>query len=152
MSRFTRIEKLESRRRDDNEMLMLWRKPGQESEATALMAKAAGLFGPGSGGLRGMVWRRCSASTALDPPLQNRSHRDRKRILRSHYRQAYQQGSTEIDVRNNSLGTSHRVMKWFALPPPPPRAAAQIELADSAIARISAASCQRSRAGDDRAK
>jgi hypothetical protein len=47
MSRITRIEKLETRRRGDNEMLMLWRKPGQESEATALMAKAAGLFGPG---------------------------------------------------------------------------------------------------------
>ena len=47
MSRFTRIEKLESRRRGDNEMLMLWRKPGQESEATALMAKAAGFFSPG---------------------------------------------------------------------------------------------------------
>ena len=28
-------------------MLMLWRKPGQESEATALMAKATGLYGPG---------------------------------------------------------------------------------------------------------
>jgi hypothetical protein len=47
MSRFTRIEKLESRRRGDNEMLMLWRKPGQESEAVVLAAKSAGLFGPG---------------------------------------------------------------------------------------------------------
>jgi hypothetical protein len=47
MSRFTRIKKLESRRRGDNEMLMLWRKPGQESEAVVLAAKSAGLFGPG---------------------------------------------------------------------------------------------------------
>jgi hypothetical protein len=47
MSRFTRIEKLETRRRMDDDMLLIWRKPGQESEATALMAKAAGLFVPG---------------------------------------------------------------------------------------------------------
>ena len=47
MSRITRIEKLETRRRMDDDMLLIWRKPGQESEATALMAKAAGLFGPG---------------------------------------------------------------------------------------------------------
>jgi hypothetical protein len=40
MSRFTRIEKLESRRRGDNEMLMLWRKPGQDIDATALAANA----------------------------------------------------------------------------------------------------------------
>jgi hypothetical protein len=46
VSRFTRIEKLESRRRDNDEMLMLWRKPGQESEAVVLAAKSAGLFGP----------------------------------------------------------------------------------------------------------
>jgi hypothetical protein len=47
MSRITRIEKLETRRRMDDDMLLIWRKPGQESEATALMAKAAGLFVPG---------------------------------------------------------------------------------------------------------
>ena len=46
MSRVTRIEKLETRRRMDD-MLLIWRNPGQESEATVLMAKAAGLFGPG---------------------------------------------------------------------------------------------------------
>lgn len=47
MSRFTRIEKLESRRRDDNEMLMLWRKPGQDIDATVLAANRAGLYGLG---------------------------------------------------------------------------------------------------------
>ena len=47
MSRVTRIEKLETRRRTDDDMLLIWRKPGQESEATALVAKAAGFFRPG---------------------------------------------------------------------------------------------------------
>jgi hypothetical protein len=47
MSRFTRIEKLESRRRDDNEMLMLWRKPGQAIDATVLAANRAELYAPG---------------------------------------------------------------------------------------------------------
>ena len=47
MSRVTRIEKLESRRRGDNEMLMLWRKPGQDIDATVLAANRAGLYGPG---------------------------------------------------------------------------------------------------------
>jgi len=45
MSRFTRIEKLESRRRDDNEMLMLWRKPGQDTDAVVLGADR--LYGSG---------------------------------------------------------------------------------------------------------
>ena len=47
MSRVTRIEKLETRRRDDNEMLMLWRKPGQDIDATALAANRAGLYESG---------------------------------------------------------------------------------------------------------
>jgi hypothetical protein len=47
MSRFTRIEKLESRRRDNDEMLMLWRKPDQDINAAVLPAKSAGLFVPG---------------------------------------------------------------------------------------------------------
>src|SRR5450631_967724 len=54
-----------------------------------------------------MVWRRCSASSALDTPVQNRSHRDRKRILPSNHRKAYQQGSTEID------GTGPRLRPYF---------------------------------------
>ena len=47
MSRFTRIEKLVARRRGDNEMLMLWRKPGQDIDATVLAANRAGLYGLG---------------------------------------------------------------------------------------------------------
>jgi hypothetical protein len=47
MSRFTRIEKLESRRRDNDEMLMLWRKPDQDINAAVLPDKSAGLFVPG---------------------------------------------------------------------------------------------------------
>jgi hypothetical protein len=47
MSRFTRIEKLESRRRDNDEMLMLWRKPGDDIDAIVLVAKRAGLYESG---------------------------------------------------------------------------------------------------------
>jgi hypothetical protein len=47
MSRFTRIEKLESRRRDDDEMLMLWRKPGQDIDAIVLAANRAELYESG---------------------------------------------------------------------------------------------------------
>ncbi|WP_157043492.1 hypothetical protein [Nitrobacter hamburgensis] len=40
----TRIEKLEARRRNDDEMLMLWRKPGSDIGAAVLSANKAGLF------------------------------------------------------------------------------------------------------------
>jgi len=43
----TRIEKLEARRRNDDEMLMLWRKPGADIDAAVLSANKAGLFGSG---------------------------------------------------------------------------------------------------------
>jgi hypothetical protein len=43
----TRIEKLEARRRNDDEMLMLWRKPGSGIDAAVLSANKAGLFGSG---------------------------------------------------------------------------------------------------------
>jgi hypothetical protein len=107
MSRVTRIEKLETRRRMDDAMLLIWRKPGHESEATALMAKAAGLFVPGDRVICAeWVRRRQSSGSTLDPPLRNRSYRDRKRILRSHHRKAYQQGPTEIDGPGLRYGSS----------------------------------------------
>ncbi len=49
----TRIEKLEARRRNDDEMLMLWRKPGTEIDAAVLSANKAGLFGSGDSVLCG---------------------------------------------------------------------------------------------------
>jgi hypothetical protein len=43
----TRIERLEARRRGDDEMLLIWRKPGQDTDATVAEFKKAGLFGSG---------------------------------------------------------------------------------------------------------
>lgn len=43
----TRIEKLEARRRSDDEMLLLWRMPDDNTDVAVLAAKRAGLFGPG---------------------------------------------------------------------------------------------------------
>ncbi|EAQ36932.1 hypothetical protein NB311A_07278 [Nitrobacter sp. Nb-311A] len=43
----TRIEKLEARRRNDDEMLMLWRKPGADIDAAVSSANKAGMFGSG---------------------------------------------------------------------------------------------------------
>jgi hypothetical protein len=42
-----RIEKLEARRRTDDEMLMLWRKPGADIEDAVLSANKVGSFGSG---------------------------------------------------------------------------------------------------------
>jgi len=46
-SLFTRIEKLESRRRTDDQVLLLWIKPGEDANAAVLVANKAGLFGSG---------------------------------------------------------------------------------------------------------
>ena len=43
----TRIEKLEARRRSDDKMLLIWRKPGQDTDAAVAEFKKAGLFGSG---------------------------------------------------------------------------------------------------------
>jgi hypothetical protein len=43
----TRIERLEARRRSDDEMLLIWRKPGQDTDAAVAEFKKAGLFGSG---------------------------------------------------------------------------------------------------------
>jgi hypothetical protein len=43
----TRIQKLETRRRNEGEILLLWRKPGDSVEAVATAAKDAGLFASG---------------------------------------------------------------------------------------------------------
>jgi hypothetical protein len=42
-----RIEKLEARRREDGEMLLLWRLPGQDVAAISQAARRAGLFTSG---------------------------------------------------------------------------------------------------------
>lgn len=42
-----RIEKLESRRRNDDEALLLWIKPDDDPDAAISMANRAGLFGSG---------------------------------------------------------------------------------------------------------
>jgi hypothetical protein len=41
---FTRIEKLESRHRNDGQVLLLWIKPGEDIDAAVLSANKAGLF------------------------------------------------------------------------------------------------------------
>ena len=44
---FTRIEKLESRRCTDGQVLLLWIEPGMDVENAVLAANKAGLFGSG---------------------------------------------------------------------------------------------------------
>jgi hypothetical protein len=46
-SLFTRIEKLESRRRTDDQVLLIWLIPGEDVDAAVLAANKAGLFGSG---------------------------------------------------------------------------------------------------------
>ena len=46
-SLFTRVEKLESRHRTDDHVLLLWIAPGQSVENAVLAANNAGLFGTG---------------------------------------------------------------------------------------------------------
>lgn len=43
----TRIEKLEARRRNDDEMLLIWRMPEEDADAAVLSANKGGLFGSG---------------------------------------------------------------------------------------------------------
>jgi hypothetical protein len=43
----TRIEKLESRHRNGDEMLLLWRKPGQEVATALMAARKDGLYASG---------------------------------------------------------------------------------------------------------
>jgi hypothetical protein len=44
-SLFTRVEKLESRRRTDDQVLLIWLRPGEDVEVAVLAANKAGLFG-----------------------------------------------------------------------------------------------------------
>jgi hypothetical protein len=44
---FSRVEKLEARQRTADEMLLIWRKPDVDTDATVLVANKAGLFGSG---------------------------------------------------------------------------------------------------------
>ena len=44
---FSRVEKLEARQRTADEMLLIWRKPDVDTDATVLAANKAGLFGSG---------------------------------------------------------------------------------------------------------
>jgi hypothetical protein len=46
-SLFTRIEKLESRRGTDGQVLLIWLTPGEDVTAAVLAANKAGLFGSG---------------------------------------------------------------------------------------------------------
>jgi hypothetical protein len=46
-SLFTRVEKLEKRRGSDDQVLLLWLKPGEDIEAAVLAANKAGLFASG---------------------------------------------------------------------------------------------------------
>jgi hypothetical protein len=46
-SLFTRIEKLERRRRTDDQVLLIWLTPGKDVDAPVLAANKAGLFGSG---------------------------------------------------------------------------------------------------------
>jgi hypothetical protein len=46
-SLFTRIEKLETRHRNDGQVLLLWIKPNEDVNAAALAANTAGLFASG---------------------------------------------------------------------------------------------------------
>jgi hypothetical protein len=45
----TRIQKLEARRHNNDEMLLVWRKLGSDNDSAVLAAKKAGLFGSGDG-------------------------------------------------------------------------------------------------------
>jgi hypothetical protein len=46
-SLFTRVEKLESRRRTDDQVLLIWLRPDEAVDAAVLAANKAGLFGTG---------------------------------------------------------------------------------------------------------
>jgi hypothetical protein len=46
-SLFTRVEKLESRRCNDDQVLLLWIKPGEDVDAAVLAANKAGQFASG---------------------------------------------------------------------------------------------------------
>jgi hypothetical protein len=46
-SLFTRIEKLESRRGTDGQVLLIWLTPGEDVDAAVLAANKTGLFGSG---------------------------------------------------------------------------------------------------------
>ena len=46
-SLFTRIEKLESRRGTDGQVLLIWLRPNEDVDAAVLAANKAGLFGSG---------------------------------------------------------------------------------------------------------
>jgi hypothetical protein len=46
-SLFTRAAKLESRHRNDDQVLLIWLRPGEDSDAAVSAANTAGLFGSG---------------------------------------------------------------------------------------------------------
>jgi hypothetical protein len=100
----TRIEKLEARRRNDDEMLMLWRKPGSDIEAAVLSANKAGLFGSGDLVLCGEWYGEG------DPPAARWVQRIKSDLTASEMESLYQ--TLENQAADRSDVASAESMPW----------------------------------------
>lgn len=94
----TRIEKLEARRRNDDEMLMLWRKPGSDIDVAVLSANKAGLFGSGDLVLCGEWYGEG------DPPAARWVQRIKSDLTAPEMESLYQTLNSKVAEQSDDIG------------------------------------------------